>query len=341
MKRAQVPRCTVLLPVYNGEAYLAEAIQSILRQTFQDFELLILDDGSTDGSVALARASDDARIRLEASATNQGMVTTLNRGLAMLQGEYIARMDADDIAAPDRLARQVAFLDEHPEVGMCGGYFRRFSPEHSGRTGLEQPALGHDAIQFQLLFRSGICHSSVMMRREVLQKHGLAYSGAYPCAEDYELWVRLGRVTRLANIPHRLIDYRVHGAGISGRRGAEQRHSARRIRRLQAANLGLVIRPEDELLYDQLLARALAGGAAELQTAAHYLALLEGIGTEQLNIPRRLVLRRLNDYWYHACRHAAHQGLPIFRLYCSHPFGWATRPQRMGKLLLHCLRRSR
>ncbi len=334
-------RCTVLMPVYNSEPYLVEAIQSILTQTFQDFHLLIIDDGSTDGSLEIARSFTDERITVLSNETNQGLVATLNQGLASIQTEYIARMDADDIAVPDRLERQITMMDAHPEIGLCGGYFEKFFPDSIPiKRQVVRPALTRDGIRFQLLLSNAFGHFTVMIRRAVLLQHRLIYSAAYPYAEDYELWTRFGQCTGIANIPHILAYYRVHGTASSVRFQEQQEHSAQRVRIQQAMHLGLEIRTEDRAIYDQLLALSFTGGVSELHVASRLLDELYRFGVEQLHQPRLLVLQWLNRYWYSACSRSAHHGLTIFWIYCSQPYGLKVRTRRTVKLLYYCLKRS-
>ena len=201
------PRVTVLMPVYNAEAYLREAISSILGQSFRDFEFLIIDDGSTDGSAEIIRSYSDPRIRFVQNVQNLRLTATLNKGLEMTRGEYIARMDADDISLPERLAKQVAFLDTHPAVGIVGVWARAFGDAHFK---IPHPA-DPEHIRAKLLFDSALVHPAVLMRRSHLDKHSLRYQpmGHF---EDYELWQRAAGLFPIANIAEYLFLYRVTGS---------------------------------------------------------------------------------------------------------------------------------
>lgn len=213
------PKVTVLMPVYNAETFLREAIDSILAQTLTDFELLVIDDGSADGSADVVRSYGDARIRLVSNEQNLKLTATLNRGLDMARGEYVARMDADDVSLPARLARQAAFLDAHPAVGLCGTWAASFG---SARFSMPNPA-DPEGVRAKLLFDSALVHPSVMLRRALFDRHGLRYP---PLAhfEDYALWQRAARLFPLANLPEVLLRYRVtprsafHGAAEEDRR---------------------------------------------------------------------------------------------------------------------------
>ena len=181
---------TVLMPVYNGESYLREAIESILNQTFPDYEFLVVNDGSTDSSPEIVKeyAVEDARIRLIDNRLEKGIVGALNTGLNEAKGDYVARMDADDISLPHRLAEQVRFMDDHPEVGVCGTWMSTIE-DGGSRLWFSFPA-DHERIKIGLLFYTPLAHPTVMIRRAYFEKYGLRYEECFEHAEDYELWTR-------------------------------------------------------------------------------------------------------------------------------------------------------
>ena len=216
------PTISVVMPVYNAQRYVAEAIESILGQTFRDFEFLIIDDGSTDGSLAILEryAAQDSRIRLW-SGPNEGYVPRLNEMLHQARGDLIGRMDADDVSFPDRFARQVEFLRSHPEVDVVGG--ARENIDSKGRfLFVSREAEDHDGIQSQLL--NGICpisHPSVLMRRKAVLAVG-GYRAEMMPAEDADLWLRMGERGRLANLADVVLRYREHDLSVSSLRNEEQ-----------------------------------------------------------------------------------------------------------------------
>ena len=242
------PKVTVLMPVYNAESTLREAMDSILAQTLTDFEFLIVDDGSTDGSAVLVRSYSDPRIRLVQNERNLKLAATLNRGLDLARGEYVARMDADDVSLPDRLARQAAFLDSHPGVGLCGTWAEAFG---AGRFSMPNPT-GPETIRAKLLFDSALVHPSVMLRRGLFNRHGLRYP---PLAhfEDYALWQQAARLFPLANLPAVLLRYRVTPqSAFHGANEAERRAVYARLDREALAFLGIDPTPA-ELAVHQFL----------------------------------------------------------------------------------------
>jgi glycosyltransferase involved in cell wall biosynthesis len=204
-------KATVLMPVYNGASYLREAIDSILAQTFVDFEFLIVNDGSTDNSNALIDAYRDPRIRHLQMKTNGGIVKALNHGLENAQGELVVRMDADDIALPHRLQRLVEFMDAHSDVGVCGSWVEYFG----NKAGIVKTAVTHNEIIWNLTSGSPLFHPTVAIRSEVLKRHQLKYSETVLHAEDYDLWERMSWVSKFSNVPEVLLKYRITNSSVS------------------------------------------------------------------------------------------------------------------------------
>lgn len=226
------PPISVLMPVYNAERYLAEAVESILAQTFDDFEFVIIDDGSKDRSRAILEgyAARDPRIRL-VSRPNTGIIGALNEGLALASGELVARMDADDIALPHRLARQKAHLDEYPECVMVGSRVLVIDPAGMPLTVMSD-ALTHEQIVEGFLAGRGqlVHHPAVMYRRRVVLEIG-AYRTIFDEAEDLDLFLRLAEVGRVVNLEEPLLKYREHLAKAGRAKMARVEENSLRIRR--------------------------------------------------------------------------------------------------------------
>jgi glycosyltransferase involved in cell wall biosynthesis len=200
------PIVSVVMPAYNGEQYIAEAIDSVLSQTFENFELIVVDDGSTDRTQEIVARYDDARIRYELNDRNRRIVYTLNKGIQMAKGKFIARMDADDICFPERFERQVAYMEQHPDIGLCASGMILF-----GNVSREMAyPVTPEEISCHLAFYSCIPHPTVMFRREMFIRKGLLYSEEMGEAEDYELWARASQYIRMANIGQPLLRYRMH-----------------------------------------------------------------------------------------------------------------------------------
>jgi glycosyltransferase involved in cell wall biosynthesis len=208
------PSVSVVMSVYNGERWLAETLASLRMQTFTDFEIVAIDDGSSDGSKAIleAAAASDHRYRI-ISQENRGLVAALNLGLKEARAPLVARIDADDIAEPERLERQVGFMNAHPEVVALGSAIRVI--DASGRFLRTQSyPLGPSAVAKSMQLGSALAHPAVMMRREAVLGVG-GYREAFRHAEDYDLWLRLGDRHDLDNLSQPLLRYREHGGSVS------------------------------------------------------------------------------------------------------------------------------
>lgn len=202
---------SVIMPVFNGSAFLKQAIDSILNQSFRNFEFIILDDGSTDDSVHIVKSYKDNRICLIENGRNLGVIRTLNRGLELAQGKYIARMDADDLSLEHRLERQIEFLDAHPNIVLCGTW----ATSVGAKRGLLSYPTDHVDILFNLLFYNSFAHPSVMFRSSWIRQEGMRYSSSASHAEDFDFWTRIVTKGEVANIPEILLKYRVHDSNIS------------------------------------------------------------------------------------------------------------------------------
>lgn len=237
------PAVSVLMPVYNTkEAYLREAIDSILGQTFKDFELLILNDCSTDPEVEKTVLSyDDKRIKYSVNEQNLGISGSRNRLVKLAKGKYLAVMDHDDISCPERLAKQVEYMEQHPETGVVGSFARELL---SGKK-LTLPVNDED-IKLALVFRSSIFHPASMIRRELFNI--AAYENIFTPAEDYALWCRLIRHTCFHNIPEILFIYRNHKDNTS--------HKQKRLTAEASRNIRIFTKRENPDLYAAALEKA-------------------------------------------------------------------------------------
>lgn len=223
------PSVSVVMTVHNAEPYLAAAVESIRRQSVRDIEFIIIDDGSTDGGRGfLERIADrDRRVRLIRNETALRPAAAANIGLSLAQGRYIARMDADDITHPDRLALQVRHLDAHPDHAFVGCAFDTIDAEGRRRKRTVESTQGWECA-WTGLFRMPVAHPGVMIRGETLRVHALRYDPAYDGAEDFELFTRLMAHADGSALPQVLLQYRVHGRNVSVTRREQLRASARR-----------------------------------------------------------------------------------------------------------------
>lgn len=198
-------KASVLIPVYNKAPFVKEAVESVLSGTFRDIEVVCVDDGSTDTSLQVLHTIHDPRLRIIALPGNRGPAAVANAGIDACIGEYIVRLDADDIAVADRVARQVTFMDTHPDIGASGGQLELFGATNKTWAFPLDP----DDCAAQLLFGVPVSQGASILRRSVLEEHGLRYDPTWPrFGEDWLFWLRMARVTRFANIPDTVALYR-------------------------------------------------------------------------------------------------------------------------------------
>lgn len=242
MQHERIRSLTVILPVYNAAPHLTQCIDSLLAQTYRDFELLIVDDGSTDESAKIITeyANRDARVRPVLNHRNLGLIGVLNTAIAECESTFVARMDADDWSEPERLALQIAFLENHPEVAIVGSWIELFGEKQEVWHYRQQDAF----IKALLLFKTnGFPHNSLVARTDVLQR--FPYDVDYEYVEDTELWTRImmqAPEIRFANIPKVLTHYRIYGEQVSQRfRDEQDACYARILKRLVSWVLGRAI----------------------------------------------------------------------------------------------------
>ena len=204
---------SIILPAYNAEKYVAASVESLLAQTCEDFELLIMNDGSTDATAKVLETFHDDRIKVFRQE-HAGLIPALNALLAKARGKYIARADADDIYLPNRLQVQVQYLDKHPEIGLVGGFFEKMDPT-SGVNETVQYPVTHEEIVRRLRSVAPVAHPIVMFREHLLREIN-GYDESTNLMQDYDLWIRLAGRTRLANIPKVLFQYRLHTSSVTG-----------------------------------------------------------------------------------------------------------------------------
>ncbi len=231
-----MPKVSVLMPVYNAERFLAQAIDSILAQDFTDWELILINDGSTDASENIIAQYEDDRIYYIKNSKNLGLIKTLNTGIELCAGKYIARMDADDISHPARFRRQTAFMDKHPDYLMCGTDAYVIDNENR-RTGKIKNLATNNLLQINLLFSPPFIHPSVMIRRDVLAEN--KYDENYKHVEDFELWCRIAKLGKVANLNRELLEYRWHDSNVSVLNSEVQDKLKDQIIKEQLLDLGL------------------------------------------------------------------------------------------------------
>lgn len=240
------PAISVVMPVYNREQYLKESIESILSQTFTDFEFIIVDDQSTDSSWQIIQeyANKDLRIVAVKNNSKKGCYSARNCGHRLTKGKYLAVMDSDDIALPNRLQTQFDFMESHPDIGICGSWLKSFGAEEK----VIETLADHEEIRDLMFFSCAIPHQTAMYR---ISNQIFYYSEDYASAQDYELFCRKINDWKFANIPEVLLLYRVHEKQISSATKKEQCDNGNRTRLRNLQTIGIKLIPEEEIIYCQ------------------------------------------------------------------------------------------
>jgi glycosyltransferase involved in cell wall biosynthesis len=234
---------TVLLPAYNAEKYLVEAVESILKQSFVDFELLIIDDGSTDNTLSILNSFKDSRINIVKHAENKGLIYSLNEGLNLAKSKYIVRMDADDIALPNRLKVQVDFMNQHQDIAAAGSYYHII-----GREEIQKMPISNDTIKVHMLFHTAMAHPTMILRRDSFIDADYFFDQDFKHAEDYELWSRACVSLKFANIPQVLLKYRFHEEQVSTKFNKIQRDAMNQVQLNLLLNLGISVKSEEKII---------------------------------------------------------------------------------------------
>jgi glycosyltransferase involved in cell wall biosynthesis len=293
-----LPLVSVVMSVYNGAAYLRQAVESILNQSYADFEFIIINDGSKDDSLAIINSYRDPRIKLIDNGGNKGLIYSLNKGIEAANGKYIARMDADDISLPKRFEKQVAFLEADPSLGVCGCDYIEFSEK--GET--HSPAFKtQDEILGWMLFNASVAHPSLMLRTSVLKKQQPVFNAEYKHAEDYDLWSRLLFTCKFGAVNETLFKYREHGGQVTKVHKHEQIASANRIRKNLLTRAGFSFSESDLYIHNAIGSSQLIRSVEELQQAEKWLTSLLGQNRDLKLISEPVFEKITGKQWLDSC----------------------------------------
>lgn len=303
------PRVSVLLPVHNAGVFLETAITSIFDQEFRDWELVVVDDGSTDGSTEWLRGATfrDSRLRLFRQ-DKAGLVTALNRAVSGAQGELLARMDADDVARKERLGRQVAYLDAHPSVGVLGSSVMRIG---AAKGYWEWPS-DDASLKASLLFQTPFAHPSVMFRRLTWAMLEEGYREAYLAAEDIDLWERLVSHTRFSNLKEPLLEYRIHGGQVTQTAKPAMAKNGARVRTRFLGRFNLEPSIDQQRIHESI---AWLDPQLDLTTAEQWLLSLQKANQESGFLNTTALDRVLARRWFELCGAHSKKGLSAWKSY--------------------------
>nr|WP_232846304.1 glycosyltransferase [Amphritea pacifica] len=227
-----MPLVSVIIPVFNGADYLSESLGSVLTQSYPNIEIIVIDDCSTDSSVALIERLSAGNITVISNPCNLGVSASRNKGMHCAKGKYIAFMDADDVSLSDRIEKQVNFLEQHSEYGLISAAYETFEEQLlTGKKSLKKLPSDPDFIAARLLFQCVICCPAAMLRTDLIRRHGLYFDESLSVCEDWDLWYRVSQVSRVSNIEDVLLYYRKHSSNSSRKRVEMHRNKVRLIQR--------------------------------------------------------------------------------------------------------------
>lgn len=262
------PTISVLMPAYNAAAYIREAIDSILNQTFTDFEFVIINDGSTDATEEIILSYSDERIQYYTNKCNMGIVKTLNRGIDLCRGKYIARMDADDISMPNRLEKQIHCLEANSQIVASGTLYAILGDEPNMPVDV---ATNAEDIRYDMAIYCQFAHSTMMIRKDTLDQYKLRYREEYKCAEDYKLWTEMLQYGEMENIPEVLGYIRQCEEGISISNAERQRNLSNIVRKEYLSQLGV----NTQVLLSDLLNKTISVDVVRETLRAYYPLVLQ------------------------------------------------------------------
>ena len=310
------PTVSVLITVHNRERLIEDAIRSSLAQTMSDLEVIVVDDGSIDGTASVVESIDDPRLKLIRHSCNQGIPAARNSALDEASGEYVAWLDSDDLSRPDRLERQLLYLRANPSVAMVGSCAGKLLEDGTRKLGIRVPPLAHDDIRCWLLFRSAFQQSSVFGRREILRRY--PYRAEFPVCEDVDMFVRLSAEHQVANLPEVLIDRRLHP-------GQTIRHNRDLIVDAQSSiSAPLLDAAGVQYNAEDLRRHVLLGGSFDFRPDAEYLAWVSNwlskliVANDASEMFDRGSLRLCASFlWIRACGRASNRAHGTSKLFSS------------------------
>lgn len=309
------PLVTVFMPVYNSEQYIKESLDSIINQTYQNLEILLVDDGSTDRSVEIIKSYKDERIRLIQNRKNRGIPYTRNVGLKEASGEYIAIMDSDDIAVPNRIERQVQYLETNKKIDAIGSFYIKFGGKFEKRV--QSRFTAPEEIKAMLLFYNPIANPSVTLRKSTLLKNNLTYHLDFFVAQDYQMWAQLIKVGNIAILPEYLLKYRFGHENIS--KISNRDRVVRRKKLIDAIHEDLIkyynipLNKEEIEVFNDFFTESYGGAIQDVQTLTNVIRKLK-VWNEQKKVFEQDIFLEVLDF----CIFFAinHQKLPAAKKIC-------------------------
>ena len=311
------PLLSVLMPVFNSERFVAEAIESILKQSFKDFEFLILDDASADNSLKIIKdfKKKDSRIKVFQNERNLGVVESRNKLINLSKGKYIAWLDSDDIAFKSRFEIQIKFLENHPEIGMAGAY-PIIIDENSKKTGKWRFETDPQKLKIELFFHSPFLSSSVVIRKSCLPQN--FYDSRFPVAEDFDLYSKISEHCEVANIPEILVKYRTNSKGLSKSNTEKMEQLSVQVIKEHAERLGIKLEESTikHLRKPKIAPKIVFAETVEIEKS---LILLKNSLLIRNCFEKTAINEVVQKYWFETCRKSTHNGLKILKSFFGSP----------------------
>ncbi len=333
---SQLDLISVVMPVFNGERYLKDAVESILNQSYAHFEFIIINDGSTDSTSAILSQYKDDRLKLVHFEENRGLIEALNHGFKLAQGNYIARMDADDVALPNRLHEQVYAMKQHPEWIACDTDYYLYDGVKKVRS---SSSLSGDELNVLLIFSTCFCHPSVMMKRSNNLPLPI-YEKAFKHVEDYRLWTQLAPLGQLGHLSLPLLLYRHHAGQVSNNQREYQLALNKQIRSDYLKHLGISISETEWLSLNRVGNNEFITSVAELKAIEQCLSKLKDALITKTHLTPSAILNVINKFWYDSCGYT-NLGWKAFTMYRQSILADGAKTARsQWHLLLKCLIRA-
>lgn len=295
------PLVTILMPVYNAELFLKRAMESILNQTYKNIEFLIIDDGSTDNSMAIIKSYQDERIKLIENTKNQGLIYSLNTGLEMASGKYIARMDADDISHRERIQKQCAYMENHINIGILGTFIQK---ENKFKL-YANPKLNSNELKARILFNNIFNHPTIMFRNSFLKEKNISYNQERKHAEDYNLWMTAIKVTDFAILSEPLLFYENHQNQVSIVFDKEQKASLAKTHQQFFTSLGLSFTSEELEIHRRLFYQDYNFTPTFLEDVEKWLLKISANKELQSIMGVEALQKTTSIVWFEVCTHFA------------------------------------
>ncbi|MCJ8166336.1 glycosyltransferase family 2 protein [Pontibacter sp. E15-1] len=297
-----MPKVSVFIPVYNGGKFIAKTLEAVLQQTFQDFEIIVVNDGSTDNTLDVLATFDDDRIKIFSNFENKGLTFTRNRGLELANGEYLAINDCDDISHPNRLRTQVDFLDKNKSVGIVGTSARRIV--NGQFKYIWSYVTSFEGIKCRLFWGNAIINPTAMFRMDYIKANNLRYDDRFSAGEDYDLFERAVHLFEVRNLSDVLLDYNIHGQNATITMSKVMHEKANEIGIRQLTKLGLQLSERENILHKRILNYEFNNNEYDLKELEFHLRNIVDANMSAKNYKVDIFNSQIGERWFQLCYHS-------------------------------------